>query len=45
MKTQYISPKSDIQLFTTTIICSSGISSAPKLNLDTDYHDSPKNSR
>jgi hypothetical protein len=45
MKTQYISPKSDIQLISTTIVCSSGISSAPQLNLDTDYHDSPKNSR
>lgn len=45
MKTQYISPKSDIQLFTTTIVCASGSSSAPQMNLDTDYHNSPKNSR
>ncbi|MBQ7698442.1 MAG: hypothetical protein IJT35_07685 [Paludibacteraceae bacterium] len=45
MKTHYISPKSDIQLITTTIVCASGISSAPQMNLDTDYHNSPKNSR
>ncbi|MBP5476777.1 MAG: hypothetical protein J6Y00_03735 [Paludibacteraceae bacterium] len=45
MKTTYVSPDTRTQWLHTAILCASGESLLPELNLSTDHHNSPKNSR
>lgn len=45
MKTMYISPKVSVAELHTSIICASGESTLPDLNLSTDNYNSPKNAR
>ncbi len=45
MKTYYVTPSILIQELRTSILCESGISTLPELDLSTDHHNSPKNAR
>lgn len=45
MKASYITPNILLQELHTTIICGSGDSLLPELDLSTDHHSSPKDAR